>query len=194
MTENELFEIIEKHKRWLDNEDGGEMATLQNADLSGLRLDHVDLQGVNFINANLQNIHIEASNFRHANFSGANLGHAFISKSDFSCVNFQHTILKNVIAFHANFHEADFRYANLQNSYLRGNDFTGANLDYSAVPLCHDGFGWITDNRIMAQLAYHFCSMECDDKKIIKYQNKLLRLANKFHMIEEGWCLKLYKK
>ena len=37
MNANDLKTILEKHKMWLNDEDGGEMANLRGTDLSGAR-------------------------------------------------------------------------------------------------------------------------------------------------------------
>lgn len=42
MNANDLKTILEKHKMWLNDEDGGEMANLRGANLSG-----ADLRGAN---------------------------------------------------------------------------------------------------------------------------------------------------
>jgi len=57
ITQEELNEILEKHKKWLNNEKGGKQANLSSADL------------------------------RFANISGANLSSAYLERADldFSC-------------------------------------------------------------------------------------------------------------
>lgn len=54
MNANDLKTILEKHKMWLNDEDGGEMANLRRADLrradlSGADLSGADLRGVQHI-------------------------------------------------------------------------------------------------------------------------------------------------
>ena len=39
MTHEELNKVLGKHKKWLNDEEGGENADLRNADLSGANLD-----------------------------------------------------------------------------------------------------------------------------------------------------------
>ena len=38
MTQEELSVILDKHKKWLNNEEGGEKADLRGADLGGADL------------------------------------------------------------------------------------------------------------------------------------------------------------
>ena len=53
MNQNELNEILRKHKMWLNNENGGERADLSDADLSFANLIGADLIRANLIGANL---------------------------------------------------------------------------------------------------------------------------------------------
>ena len=48
MTREELQEILDKHKKWLNDEDGGE-----KADLRGANLSYADLRGANLRDADL---------------------------------------------------------------------------------------------------------------------------------------------
>jgi len=68
---------------------------------------------------------------------------------------------------------------------LRGADLRGAELDFSCLTLRCGGLRWKIDKRIFAQLAYHLCSMRCDDPEVIAARNALLPLANQFHRVEE---------
>lgn len=67
MTQEELNTILDKHKKWLNNEEDGERADLRGADLSG-----ANLFGANLFGADL----------RGAYLSGANLFGAYL---DYSC-------------------------------------------------------------------------------------------------------------
>ena len=54
-TAEELALIVEKHKKWLLDEDGGEIADLSNANLRSSDLRSSDLSNANLYNANLYN-------------------------------------------------------------------------------------------------------------------------------------------
>lgn len=83
---------------------------------------------------------------------------------------------------------ADLRYANLQGANLRGADLRYANLDYSCWPLWCGSLDVKVDRRIAAQLAYHFCCLDCDDPDYIAARNAIIHFANEFHRVEEcGW-------
>ena len=53
MKDEELREILEKHRKWLNNEDGGERADLWKADLRKADLWKADLQGADLRGANI---------------------------------------------------------------------------------------------------------------------------------------------
>ena len=73
ITYEELKIILEKHKRWINGEDGGERANLRESNLSGADLRLSDLSGADLSGANL----------RESNLSGANM---IKSDLDFSCL------------------------------------------------------------------------------------------------------------
>ena len=49
MTQEQLAAILEKHRKWLNDEDGGECADLSRMDLTG-----ADLRGANLRGADLR--------------------------------------------------------------------------------------------------------------------------------------------
>ncbi len=90
----------------------------------------------------------------------------------------------------ANLRGADLRGANLRGANLRGADLSEANLseadlDFSCYPLWCGGLKVKTDKRLACQLAYHLCSMQCDDEEYIKMRNSILGFANQFHRADE---------
>lgn len=71
---------------------------------------------------------------------------------------------------------------------LQGANLQGANLDYSCWPLWCGSLDVKVDRRIAAQLAYHFCRLDCDDPDYIAARNAIIHFANEFHRVEEcGW-------
>ena len=140
MTRTELSEILERHRKWLVGEGGGQRADLSEADLSEADLREADL--------------------RYANLCGANLSGANLSGADLS--------------------GADLRYADLSGANLSGAGLCGANLYHCCLPLWCGGLRIILDRRQMAQLIYHFCSMECEDSEVLALQKSLYAFANEF--------------
>ena len=89
---------------------------------------------------------------------------------------------------------ANLRGANLMGADLRGADLRGANIDFSCYPLWCGSLGLKADKRLACQLAYHLCSMQCDDAEYIKMRNSILGFANKFHRVDECGELKPIKE
>lgn len=73
---------------------------------------------------------------------------------------------------------------------LRDADLSGADLDYSCCPLWCGSLHFKADKRLACQLAYHLCSMQCDDADYIKMRNSILGFANQFHRVDECGELK----
>ena len=82
MTQEELNLVIEKHKKWLDDEPGGERAFLSDEDLHGK-----DLCNANLCDANLRNTDLRGANLSYANLRGASLHGADLrgANLDYSC-------------------------------------------------------------------------------------------------------------
>ena len=70
--------------------------------------------------------------------------------------------------------------ANLQRADLQGADLQEADLFNTCLPLWCGGLNIKLDRLQMAQLAYHFCSMDCEDDEIKDLQKSLYQLANEF--------------
>ena len=155
MTHNELKEILENHKKWLVDYSNGEKADLHGADLIG-------------------------ANLRMTNLSWANLRRANLPMANLSDTDLRDTNLRD-----ANLRGADLRGADLRDANLCGVNLCGADLDYSAWPLWCGSFDVKVDKRIAAQLAYHFCRLDCDDPEYQEAKKTLSKLANQFHRVGE---------
>ena len=76
MNIDKLKEILDKHSRWLRNEDDEERADLSGADLRGadlwgVNLERANLRGASLNGANLEGANLWEVNLRGADFSGA---------------------------------------------------------------------------------------------------------------------------
>ena len=112
-------------------------ADLSEADLSEADLSEADLRGANLRGANLSEANLRGADLRGADLRGADLRGANLSEADLSEAN------------------------------LRGADLRGADLDFSCFPLWCGGLHIKTDVRLAAQVAYHLCTMQCDDTEYI---------------------------
>ena len=170
MTREELQEILDKHKKWLNDEDGGEKANLRGADLRGANLRCANLEDANLRGADLRGANLEDADLRGANLRGANLEDA-------------------------NLRCADLRGADLEDADLRGANLRGANLDYSCLPLWCGSLLANMDDRQVKQLLYHTLSIvkhsnnvsETLKEALLTEQN--VNIAKEFHRADE--CNKL---
>nr|DAO27160.1 MAG TPA: pentapeptide repeat protein [Caudoviricetes sp.] len=76
MDNEKLKEILERHRKWLNDEDGGERADLRGANLRGANLRGADLREANLreadlYGANLYGADLYGANLREANLRGA---------------------------------------------------------------------------------------------------------------------------
>ena len=100
LTKEEI-EVLQRHAKWLKNEEGGEKANLQGANLWGADLQDANLRGADLRGANLRGANLRGADLRDANLRDADL-------------------------WDANLRGADLRGANLWGADLRDADLWGA--------------------------------------------------------------------
>ena len=119
-----------------------------------------------------------------ADLRGANIGDADLRYTDLRRANLRGANLRYVDLRGANLGYTDLRGVKLKSANLRG-----ADIDYSSWSLWCGSLDVKVDKRIAAQLAYHFCRLDCDDPAYIKARNAILDFANQFHRV--GGCGRL---
>ena len=82
MTQSELNTIIEKHKKWLNNDPDGNWANLCGADLCNANLRGADLRGADLRNADLRGADLRGADLCYANLRGADLCNANLRGAD----------------------------------------------------------------------------------------------------------------
>ena len=112
--------------------------------------------------------------------------------ADLSGANLMEANLRDTNLINANLINTDLRGADLRGANLRGANLNGADLDYSCYPLWCGSLHLKADKRLACQLAYHLCSLQCDDADYIKMRNSILDFANQFHRVCE--CGKLEER
>ena len=120
----------------------------------------------------------------------ADLSDADLSDADLRGADLRRADLRGADLRRADLRGADLRRADLRRADLRGADLRGADLDYSCYPLWCGSLHLKADKRLACQLAYHLCSMQCDDADYIKMRNSILGFANQFHRTDECGELK----
>lgn len=82
----ELKEILEKHRKWLNNQPDGERAFLRHIDLRG-----ADLRGADLRCVNLRGVDLRGADLRDVNLRGVDLRDADLRGADLTDVNFTGT-------------------------------------------------------------------------------------------------------
>ena len=127
-----------------------------------------------------------------ADLSGADLKGANLKGADLKGANLMEANLRDTNLINTDLRGADLRGADLRGANLRGANLKGADLDYSCYPLWCGSLHLKADKRLACQLAYHLCSIQCDDADYIKMRNSILDFANQFHRVCE--CGKLEER
>lgn len=169
ISKEELKDILEKHMKWLNSEDGGERADLSNTDLNNANLYRADLSRANLSYASLINTDLSFSNLSKADLSRAKLNYSNLSHADFNYANLSH--------------------ASIKSSLIKGTDFTNANLyctkfDYSIIH-CVYGFKYSPIqilNGIYTATIFDECVFWSD-----KYMSFEEFKSFKFSECEHGW-------
>ena len=158
MNSEEIKNVLELHKKWLNNEQGGERADLSGADLRGTNLSMADLREATMIKTNL----------RGANLIRADLRGADMSETDLRETNLIKTDLREADLRAADLRGADMWGTDLRGTFLCGANLCGANLDFSCFPLWCGGSRFKCDTKLVYQLLAHICTLEFDDTEGIK--------------------------
>ena len=193
MTTKELQEILDKHKKWLNDEDGGERAYLRGADLRGADLNDAylrgaDLRGAYLRGADLRGAYLRGADLSGADLSGADLNDAYLRCADLSGADLNGAYLRGADLSGADLSGAYLRGADLNDAYLRCADLSGADLNGAEnVPFvpysCPDtgsfiGYkeanGYIVELEILSDARR--CSAtgrkcRCDKAKVLSIQN-----------------------
>ena len=180
MTKSEIKIVLDKHKKWLNNEEGGKCAYLYGADLRGAYLN----------GANLRDAYLRGANLYGADLYGANLYGAYLNGANLYGADLRGADLRG----------AYLNGANLRDAYLYGADLNGANLDYSAWPLWCGSLKAQIDDRIAKQLLYHTLSAVqysdnvSDEIKAALLTEDNIAVANQFHRVDECGKLTVYEE
>ena len=112
--------------------------------------------------------------------------------ADLSGADLMEANLRGANLINTDLRGADLKGADLMEANLSGANLMGADLDYSCYPLWCGSLHLKADKRLACQLAYHLCSLQCDDADYIKMRNSILDFANQFQRVCE--CGKLEER
>lgn len=141
ITAEELKDILAKHKKWLNADEGGEKADLRDTDLRGEDLRKVDLREASLDCADLRAANLQSANLQHTNFrkaklqsinlQNADLQFADLRGANLTQANLPSTNLQCADLSNANVRHANVRNANLKDANLHGVDLYMTNIDGS---------------------------------------------------------------
>ena len=86
ISKEELNEILQKHKMWLNNDKGGERADLRGADLRSIHLRFADLRFADLRGTDLKNADLRGADLSDANLRGADLRGADLRYADLTSI------------------------------------------------------------------------------------------------------------
>ena len=156
MTKEQLAEVLEKHKKWLNDEPGGERADLRRANLQG-----ADLRGANLRGANLRGANFRGADLREAGLREANLQEADLREAGLWEANLQEADLREAGLWGANLWRADLREADLREADLWRADLREANLQEADL---WEANLWGADLREANNIPDYVCPICCPEK------------------------------
>lgn len=183
ITQNEFNEMIEKHQKWLKDEEGGVKLHLVNEKIKDVFVINADLTKAVFSSSSLECCYFKNCTFKQVQFDTTDIVH-----STMIYCNFEGSYFDGAKGFGSDFAFSDFTNAMLTSTKFFATDFEdailkGACLDYSAFQLRCTSFGMIVDQRLPFQLAYHICRMKSDDPAVQELQKLIKPFANKSHLV-----------
>jgi hypothetical protein len=123
MTADELKAILDLHRKWRNNEDGGRCANLV-----GAYLRDANLGGAYLVGAYLRDANLGGADLRGADLRGANLVGAYLRDANLGGADLRGADLRGANLWGAYLVGAYLRDANLGGAYLGGADLRGADL------------------------------------------------------------------
>lgn len=129
-----LQAVLERHQKWLNDEEGGERANLTDANLASTNMKKVnlasaimegsDMSGANLTGANLMGTNMRKSNMNGSDMSGANMMYANLAgadlrKSDMRYANVIDTNMKDANLAYTNMWYANIKYARMRDADLK---------------------------------------------------------------------------
>ena len=93
MNKEQLNDILEKHNKWLEDEEGGEYADLRDANLRGASLSGADLSGADLRGTDLRGTDLRDADLRGADLREADLRYADLRDADMRGANLDYSCL-----------------------------------------------------------------------------------------------------
>lgn len=107
ISEQELKDILDKHGKWLRQEEGGERANLSSANLGYANLSSANLRSANLRYADLSYANLSSANLSYADLRSADLSSANLRYADLRCADLRSA---NLMVFQFRRHTAYFTF------------------------------------------------------------------------------------
>jgi len=189
-TPEELAEVLEKHRMWLDDEEGGEQADLRGAYLRGADLSDANLRG-----ANLSDAYLSDANLSDADLRGADLSDAYLSDANLRGANLRGADLSD-----ADLSDANLRGANLRGAYLRGADLSDADLSGADLSDANLSGAYLSGANLsgayLSELS-SICGLTGNLREVkaiqadiwpVTYTATHMQIGCQFHLLSEWWA------
>ena len=128
ITAAELKTILDSHKKWVLNDDGGTRADLMGADLRGADLRDAVLTRAVLMGADLRGADLRDADLTRADLTRADLRDAVLTRADLRDADLTRADLTRADLRDADLTRADLRDADLTRADLRGANLMGADL------------------------------------------------------------------
>jgi hypothetical protein len=132
MNTEQLTQILESHKLWMNDDKKGQRADLSEADLIRANLSEADLIRADLRGANLRGADLSGANLNEANLRGANLSGADLRGTNLRGADLRGANLRGADLSEANLRGADLSEVNLSEADLSGANLSGANGIFNA--------------------------------------------------------------
>jgi hypothetical protein len=184
VNKNELMLILEKHNKWLRNEEGGEHANLTRANLT-----RANLYGANLYGANLTGADLTRANLTRANLYGANLTRANLTGAKMYGANLYGANLTG-----ANLTRANLYGANLTRANLYGADLYGAKMLIKRMGVEPGNYYWKRFDKGLNNNDYQFYIglNELRPGEVFAADDRVMCSFPGFHFASRSWCASEY--
>jgi hypothetical protein len=159
IEQDELGELVKLHKEWLYDSEKGKRLILKGFDLRYSNLSGSDLSFSDLSYSDLSGSDLRYSNLRGSNLHGSNL-------------------------IGSNLSDCDLSYSDLSGSDLRYSNLRGSDLDFSCFPLRRGGSKFIADDRLIAQVLAHLCTLDVSPKAQAEL-DKIREFAKTSHIAKD---------
>jgi hypothetical protein len=119
LTQEEI-QILQRHAKWLADEEGGKRANLYGANLCAANLCGANLRGANLYDANLRGANLRNADLRDADLYGADLRGTDLYGANLYGANLRNADLRDADLYGANLYDANLRVADLCGADLYG--------------------------------------------------------------------------